>query len=45
MEGRDWVVQNIRLTLEACGIDFIEEADGAIGVVYRKPKRTRPGKK
>jgi transcriptional regulator with XRE-family HTH domain len=39
--GRDWVVQNLTLTLEACGIEFIEEPDGAVGVVYRKPKPKR----
>lgn len=36
MGGRDTTVQDIKLTLEAVGIEFIEERSGGIGVVFRK---------
>ena len=40
MGGRDTTAQDIRLALEASGIEFIEEA-GALGVILRKPNRRR----
>ena len=42
--GRDTTVQNIRLTFEASGIEFLNEATGGIGVVHRTPKPRRGAK-
>lgn len=41
MGGRDTTAQDIKLSLEAVGIEFIEERAGGIGVVLRKPERQR----
>ena len=35
--GRDTSVQNIRLTFEASGIEFINEGGDGVGVMFRKP--------
>lgn len=41
MGGRDTTVQDIVLTLEAGGIEFLAEPEGGIGVMYRKPRNRR----
>jgi hypothetical protein len=37
----DTTVQNIRLTFEASGIEFLNEGEGWVGVMFRKPELKR----
>ena len=43
--GRVTTVQNIRLSFEASGIEFLSARGGGRGVVFREPRPKRRGKR